>query len=226
MRTDDFREIGQFNEDFKNGYEDVDLCLRIVENGKRIVYQPGSKVVHYESRSPGRFESQARNLAQLLSTWSGKIRPDLRPHIEYGIRRSLEDGFFHMPAEYSATKGNFIDLAIDGDYQVNDYGTLIIEPSQQPSSISIPTASSGYRYTCLVIVCKMDEIRNVHLSIPPVTESAAPYGPVRLPGNARKGKSLFLFNLDNRFISDRFMLEFSGGNGSVELKSVRTFQYG
>jgi GT2 family glycosyltransferase len=53
MRRDVFDEIGGFDEDFAVAYNDVDLCLRIVQAGYRNVYVPHVVVRHFESKSRG-----------------------------------------------------------------------------------------------------------------------------------------------------------------------------
>jgi len=48
-----FEEIGGFDEDLRVAYNDVDLCMRIVEKGYRIVFVADAVLYHYESQSRG-----------------------------------------------------------------------------------------------------------------------------------------------------------------------------
>lgn len=48
-----FDEINGFDEDFVVALNDVDLCLRIREKDKLIVYTPYAELYHYESKSRG-----------------------------------------------------------------------------------------------------------------------------------------------------------------------------
>ncbi len=48
-----FKEIGGFDEEFAVALNDVDLCLRIRELGKKIVLDPNVTMYHYESKSRG-----------------------------------------------------------------------------------------------------------------------------------------------------------------------------
>ena len=74
---DVFEQVGGFDEEFWNGYEDVDLCFRISAAGKRLVYQPASVVTHHESQSgPERFRQARQNVVRLHQKWLGKIQPD------------------------------------------------------------------------------------------------------------------------------------------------------
>ncbi len=73
IRRDVFREIGGFDEGYLNGYEDVDLCLRVREGGRRILYAPASVVYHDESATPRRHDRERENLARLHKTWLGRL---------------------------------------------------------------------------------------------------------------------------------------------------------
>ncbi|MBL8072384.1 MAG: glycosyltransferase [Nitrospira sp.] len=44
-----FQEVGGFDERLAVEYNDVDLCLRIREQGYRIVYTPEAVLYHYEN---------------------------------------------------------------------------------------------------------------------------------------------------------------------------------
>lgn len=77
VRRDVFNGIGGFDEEFWNGYEDVDLCFRIRQAGRLLVYQPASVVVHHESQSgPERFRKAPQNIALLHKKWLNIVRPD------------------------------------------------------------------------------------------------------------------------------------------------------
>ena len=73
-----FEQLEGFDEGYRNGYEDVDLCLKIRKAGYRVVYTPDSVVTHVSSVSEGRKDFDDVNLQRLLKRWSGKILPDLR----------------------------------------------------------------------------------------------------------------------------------------------------
>lgn len=61
--------LAGFDEEYINGYEDVDLCLRHREAGGTVVYCAESSVIHFESRSPGRFDHAPQNIALLQERW-------------------------------------------------------------------------------------------------------------------------------------------------------------
>ncbi|WP_054031288.1 glycosyltransferase [Desulfatitalea tepidiphila] len=73
-----FDSAGGFDEGFVNGYEDVDLCFRVRELGRKVIYCPTSELYHYESRSEGRFSAAMQNVKRLHQKWMGKIVPDIK----------------------------------------------------------------------------------------------------------------------------------------------------
>ena len=64
-----FEEVGGFDEGFVNGFEDVDLCLKIRQLGKKVIYQPQSCLYHLESQTPGRKTHDEANAERLLAQW-------------------------------------------------------------------------------------------------------------------------------------------------------------
>ncbi len=77
IRREAFFEVGRFDEGFWNGYEDVDLCFKLGRNGGKLVYQPRSVLVHYESQSgPERFSKVRENVQRLVGRWNGRIAID------------------------------------------------------------------------------------------------------------------------------------------------------
>ncbi|MFB0524839.1 MAG: glycosyltransferase, partial [Phycisphaerae bacterium] len=79
IRKSDFESVDGFDESYWNGYEDVDLCFKLTKAGKKIVYQPKSVVLHYESRSSKeeRYKRIQQNDRLLQERWAGKIKPDV-----------------------------------------------------------------------------------------------------------------------------------------------------
>lgn len=70
IRRDVFLDVGMFDDGFWNGYEDVDLCLRLRDLGYRIWYAADSHVVHHESQSgPERWTKVRDNIDRLQAKW-------------------------------------------------------------------------------------------------------------------------------------------------------------
>ncbi|WP_223920853.1 glycosyltransferase [Geobacter sp. AOG2] len=78
VRRAAFEAVQGFDENYWNGYEDVDLCFKLGRHGWQLVYQPQSVVIHHESKSgPERFSRVAGNIELLHRTWLGRITPDM-----------------------------------------------------------------------------------------------------------------------------------------------------
>ncbi len=76
IRREWFERCGRFNEEYRNGYEDLDLCLSIRRQGGIIVYQPKSMVYHLESQTPGRMKFDDVNRALFFSKWADWLLAD------------------------------------------------------------------------------------------------------------------------------------------------------
>jgi glycosyltransferase involved in cell wall biosynthesis len=77
IKKDLFLAVGAFDEAYLNGYEDVDLCFTMREQGYQVVYNPRAVVYHLESKTPGRHDRDKENSRIFRSKWSGKIISDL-----------------------------------------------------------------------------------------------------------------------------------------------------
>ncbi len=86
VRADTFRAVGGFDTAFRNGLEDVDLCLKVRLRGELIVYRGDVVVIHHEGSSrgrgeelwstPARLEAMAHNDRLLISRWSALLGQD------------------------------------------------------------------------------------------------------------------------------------------------------
>ena len=88
-----FNELGQFDPLYSPAYaEDVDLAFKVRKSGYEVLYQPCSKVVHFEGVSSGTDTStgvkayQVVNLKKLYERW----QPKLASHGVPGVRPDLE----------------------------------------------------------------------------------------------------------------------------------------
>ena len=104
IRRRDFEAIGGFDEGFRNGFEDVDLCLKIRERGHKVVYQPKSVLYHLEHQTPGRKDPEAErhNGTLLMSRWASKIVVDEDVYIVpegYANRYYFRDGWLRQSLE-------------------------------------------------------------------------------------------------------------------------------
>ncbi len=73
IRTQWFLDAGGFDESYVNGFEDVDLCMRVRERGGAIAYVAESRFAHYEAASARRYALEAENEAQFYVRWSPQL---------------------------------------------------------------------------------------------------------------------------------------------------------
>jgi len=64
-----FIQLAGFDETYRNGVEDIDLCLRARAAGRKIVYEPRAVVYHLEGQSAGRFSHVNENLRLFFGRW-------------------------------------------------------------------------------------------------------------------------------------------------------------
>lgn len=83
VRRDLFEEVGRFNEDFQLCGSDVEFCLRVLERGLRVVYNPFAKLFHIESATHQGdiplqdFKTSLDHYAPLLQTGDPYFNPNL-----------------------------------------------------------------------------------------------------------------------------------------------------
>ncbi len=106
IRRNLFEALGGFDPAFRNGFEDVDLCLRFGQRGHEIHYCADSLLYHLESVSPGRFKSDGGNVALYRERWLHRIRrDDLQYYIEDGLFRLSYEARYPMSVEISPHLG-------------------------------------------------------------------------------------------------------------------------
>lgn len=102
VRRRDFEHLGGFDPAFHNGYEDVDLCLRLGQRGRLIRYCPRSVVYHLESvtRWPEGVPRDTGAAAALYEQrWRAQVAPD-------DVQNYLDDGLI------TVTYGSYYPLVI------------------------------------------------------------------------------------------------------------------
>jgi GT2 family glycosyltransferase len=71
-----FFACGGFDEEYVNGYEDVDLCLAVRHRGYKVVCCTTAYIYHYAQTTEGRATADDRNLARFVSKWAHSVRVD------------------------------------------------------------------------------------------------------------------------------------------------------
>ncbi|HWB54722.1 MAG TPA: glycosyltransferase family 2 protein, partial [Tepidisphaeraceae bacterium] len=84
-----FQQIGGFDESFYMNFNDVDYCLRAIQKGYRIVYQPAAELYHHESMSKPPIHPD--ELRQFRRRWSSVYDHDPFYNVNFqpGFRKYL-----------------------------------------------------------------------------------------------------------------------------------------
>ncbi len=95
IKRADFEQVGGLTESLTIGYNDVDLCLKLRELGKRNVWTPYAELIHYESlsrgydTSPQKIQRALEETEYMVKTWGNLISAD--PYFSPNFSRNHED---------------------------------------------------------------------------------------------------------------------------------------
>lgn len=90
FRTEAVRKLGGFDEQFHQGYDDLDLSLRLSKDAGRLLVVPAVRAYHWElSSGPHRAAGRKRNLAVFWDRWGKVIVDDLWTYLERPLRSEL-----------------------------------------------------------------------------------------------------------------------------------------
>jgi len=120
-----FDEVGGFDDDFVNGYEDMDLCLRLRRLGYGVHYCHESVVDHLESATRDHaFDQQNHEL--FLERWAEVVHQD-------DVRYYLEDGLIDITYwdQFPALLWVSPHLAVVDRERANASERLLAKRSQQ-----------------------------------------------------------------------------------------------
>lgn len=81
--------IGGFDERFSLEFNDIDLCLKMRQQGLRIVYNPAAELIHSEKKSRGETAPPGEQLALFLVRWADWLADD--PALPPRMRRDMLD---------------------------------------------------------------------------------------------------------------------------------------
>lgn len=157
IRKELFFELGLFDEEFVNGGEDTDLCLRIRGKGDKILYIPESEVYHFEGRTPGRGDKIRSNRELLVKKWGQKIQPD--DHLYYSQDGYLVEGYVPKGAQSKMEIASFEPiLNVDGNWLTEKVTSiLVVKPSGIGNMIMFTPALQVFRQlmpeVSITVVC-------------------------------------------------------------------------
>ena len=89
IRKEVFEQIDGFDENYQLVFSDVEICLRVIEQGYRVVYNPFTRLIHYEGKT--RSNHMPRNDIRLgyerLKSIVADGDPFYNPLLSHSIRR-------------------------------------------------------------------------------------------------------------------------------------------
>lgn len=223
IRKEDFNSLGGFDEAYKNGFEDVDLCLKITEKGKRIRYQPECRIYHYESKSESRFEKMKENKKILLERWENKIKPDETQQIESDIERSLKKGTLRkLYSQNDKTDKNSIEIT--GNYKIKK-NSIHFYPGNENNSIKIQlpeNTDDDY----LLIKGQTGSEKDGHILLRYFTQNDQQISNGKLFSfRLYKGRNNFYFPLFKKFLTNHVTLDFSFIKTVTEVKEIEVYSF-
>ena len=74
ISKENFLSVEGFCEDYRNGCEDVDLCVKLRQKGLQNFIANKSIILHHVSTSPGRHDFNAKNTEIFLGKWAAVTR--------------------------------------------------------------------------------------------------------------------------------------------------------
>ena len=166
VRRDVFDEIGGFDEEYRNAYEDIDLCLRLAEHGGKVRYCHRSLVIHLESvtRFPdGVPVDTAISDAIYQRRWRSRVVPDdIGHYARDGLIRSTFEPY--CPVELSVDPQ--LGVIRRTDEQLDDIERLLAARARQVIELQ------GAR--------TRREVRSLDASPRPLLEPSPPREPERV----------------------------------------------
>jgi GT2 family glycosyltransferase len=114
IRAEVFRQVHGFDPAFTNGFEDVDLCLRIGDLGHEVHYCHESELYHLESVSERPVDHDVTNRALFRARWKDRVRvDDWQFYLDDGLIRITYPGTVYCPLAFSISP--ILGVVDDGD---------------------------------------------------------------------------------------------------------------
>ncbi|MXZ76836.1 MAG: glycosyltransferase [Acidimicrobiia bacterium] len=97
-RRSDMLNVGGMSQEFPSSYGDIDLCLRLLRSGLRVVVEPAATLVHHESASrepviePWEWERFIARYGEDANSWSLPVNSATGHHYDSPMTADLVDG--------------------------------------------------------------------------------------------------------------------------------------
>lgn len=157
--------VGGLDEEYWNGYEDVDLCFKFHEQGWICVYEPESVLLHFESQSGSeRFRCVTQNVQRLHQKWIGKIEPDFSMAANGVIKRRNCHGIYRYNAADQLSFDDVLSAIRRTPPSMSSVDTPVF--NRVPASIDIrPMSHEVSRYNVLLVEPADYEHSNAFLEV-------------------------------------------------------------
>jgi len=213
VRREDFISLEGFDTAFLNGSEDIDLCLRVVEQGKKIIYQPQCVVTHFESVSQGRFSYSKQNAERLAGKWQGKAQAYFRERVEADIRNCINLGLMEKVHSYSAETG----------WAGFGAGNPNLELIGEEITIALPAEIQQIQNDLFIwMECVASDHATIKLIYAPGAGSGEKLYKVQY---LRPGVNQVLFSLGNDILPESLEFVFSGQRASIQFLSLSIYLF-
>ena len=148
FRRSVLRRIGGFNPAFAYGYDDVDVCMRVIDLGHRVAYDEAALVTHYRASSSVRDDRQVivdpYPIAHARTVFALQAAPSLpRSGVEAEMRAWMAEWSRALEAGDDGVPPGFFDrfeAAIVDAVAVADRARLQVDIGARPSVAYVPFA--------------------------------------------------------------------------------------
>ena len=213
MRREDFISLEGFDTGFLNGSEDIDLCLRVVEQGKKIIYQPKCVVTHHESVSQGRFSFSKQNAERLAEKWGGKARADFRERVEADILQCASLGLMEKVLSFNAETG----------WAAFGTGKGKLELKDEDISIPLPLEVQNIQHDIFIwMEVTASDHATIKLMYTPGPDSAEKRSKIQY---LRPGVNHVMFSLNKNELSDNPEFLFVSKSSLLEVLSLSIYTF-
>jgi len=98
LRREVFDAVGGFDEAYQLTFSDITLCLKVIEKGYQVIYNPFACLIHHEGGTRGRHipDADLRLMTEELTAWIERGDPYFNPMLSHliatpALKRSFEE---------------------------------------------------------------------------------------------------------------------------------------
>jgi len=227
IRKLDFETLGGFDEQFQNGFEDVDLCLKIKRLGKRIIYQPQSVITHLESQSDGRNKLNILNFEKLKKIWNKGVQKDAVEIIKKDISLALEKGLIQKEeAKINRNPDDTNLTTCSENVELNEDKTLTCHPSANQTFINLLLAEINpeKHYILALRYSSIKGNPGINLIVSTSLNTNTKYSD-NVKSQVNKGQEYMIFYIPGKIIKDSIRIQSNKINQTITIKDLSLYSY-